>query len=88
MDDVTEIQSSGPQTPVVEIPPALQMELEVERLFRESEPAAFFVQPRVVRRVLQNELDITSPWLAMCERLLAGGGCSTRFLERERTAAS
>ena len=39
------------------------MVLDVERLFREREPAAFFVMPRVVRRVLQNELDITSPWL-------------------------
>lgn len=39
------------------------MVLDVERLFRERDPAAFFVLPRVVRRVLQNELDIASPWL-------------------------
>ncbi len=63
MEDVTETKSSGPQTPVAKTPRALQMELEVERLFRERDPAAFFVRPRVVRRVLQNELDIASPWL-------------------------
>ncbi len=46
------------------------MVLDVERLFRECEPAAFFVMPRVVRRVLQNELDITSPWLQPPHRKL------------------
>ena len=36
---------------------------EVEQLFREREPGAFFVLPRVVRRVWQNELEIASPWV-------------------------
>jgi len=36
---------------------------EVEQLCREREPGAFFVLPRVVRRVWQNELEIASPWV-------------------------
>lgn len=37
-----------------------QMVLEVERQLRERDSGAFFVLPRVVRRVLQNELNITT----------------------------
>ena len=40
-----------------------QMVLDVERQFRERDSGAFFVLPRVVRRVLQNELNITTTWL-------------------------
>lgn len=39
------------------------MVLDVERQFRERDSGAFFVLPRVVRRVLQNELNITTNWL-------------------------
>ncbi len=70
MDDVTETKSSSPQTPVAETPQALQLLLSVERQFREHDPAVFFVLPRVVRRVLQNELDIASPWLQPPHRKL------------------
>ena len=40
-----------------------QRVLDVERQFRERDSGAFFVLPRVVRRVLQNQLNITTPWL-------------------------
>ena len=40
----------------------LQMANEVERSLREQQVGIFFVMPRVVRRVLQSELDIASPW--------------------------
>jgi hypothetical protein len=39
------------------------MALEIERQFHEIDSGAFFVLGRVVRRVLQNQLDIASPWL-------------------------
>lgn len=39
------------------------MVLDVERQLRERDSGAFFVLPRVVRRVLQNELNITTNWL-------------------------
>lgn len=39
------------------------MVLDVERQFRERDSGSFFVLPRVVRRVLQNELNITTNWL-------------------------
>lgn len=38
------------------------MAIDVARGLREQQVGVFFVMPRVVRRVLQNELDITSPW--------------------------
>ena len=44
------------------IPPAQQMAIDVERGLREQQVGIYFVMPRVVRRVLQSELDITSPW--------------------------
>jgi hypothetical protein len=43
------------------IPASLQMASDVERRLREQQVGIFFVMPRVVRRVLQNELDIASP---------------------------
>ncbi len=44
------------------IPASLQMAIDVERTLRDQQVGVFFVMPRVVRRVLQVELDITSPW--------------------------
>lgn len=44
------------------IPAALRMAIEVERSLRDEQIGTFFVMPRVVRRVLQSELDIASPW--------------------------
>jgi len=38
------------------------MATAVERDLREQQLGIFFVMPRVVRRVLQSELDIASPW--------------------------
>ncbi|MBI1347955.1 hypothetical protein GC163_16900 [bacterium] len=35
---------------------------ELEERFRERDPSVFFVLPRVLRRVLRNELEITNPW--------------------------
>ncbi|MBS0207236.1 MAG: hypothetical protein JSS49_30535 [Planctomycetes bacterium] len=57
-----------PVPPSIPTPPAdltgvARMVLEVERQFHERDPGAFFVLPRVVRRVLQNELNITTNWL-------------------------
>ena len=50
------------QLETLPIPASLQMAIEVERRLREQQVGMFFVMPRVVRRVLQSELDITSPW--------------------------
>ncbi len=43
------------------IPASLQMASDVEQRLREQQVGIYFVMPRVVRRVLQNELDIASP---------------------------
>ncbi|HEY0985324.1 hypothetical protein [Schlesneria sp.] len=43
------------------LPASLQMANDVERRLRQQQPGIYFVLPRVVRRVLQNELDIASP---------------------------
>ena len=43
------------------IPASLQMASDVEHRLREQQVGIYFVMPRVVRRVLQNELDIASP---------------------------
>lgn len=40
----------------------MQMAIGVERSLREQQVGVFFVLPRVVRRVLQSELDIASRW--------------------------
>ena len=56
----TGTQTSGTHSAV---PRTAQWVVEVERLFHEREPGAFFVLPRVVRRVWQNELEIASPWV-------------------------
>lgn len=40
----------------------------VERGFRDRDPGAFFVLPRVLRRVLRHELEITSPWVRIPHR--------------------
>ena len=50
------VQSDSPP-----IPAALQMASDVERALHEQHRGIFFVKPRVVRRVLQTELDIASP---------------------------
>lgn len=69
LEDVTETKAPDVQT----APPGVRSEAalprperwvaEVERLFRERDPGTFFVLPRVVRRVWQNELELASPWL-------------------------
>lgn len=41
---------------------SLQMAGEVEHSLRQQQVGIFFVKPRIVRRVLQNELEIASPW--------------------------
>ncbi|MEI8017850.1 MAG: hypothetical protein WCH39_06580 [Schlesneria sp.] len=43
------------------IPASLQMASDVEQRLRDQQVGIYFVMPRVVRRVLQNELDIASP---------------------------
>ena len=58
--DVTEMAPTAPTGPVIASPRVSQMVQEVERQFRDRDPGAFFVLPRVVRRVLQNELNLTS----------------------------
>lgn len=60
---MTETVAAGPRTPTTETVRAPQAVVDVERQFREREPGAFFVLPRVIRRVLQNELHLASPWL-------------------------
>ena len=50
------------QSDSLPVPASLQMAGEVERRLREQQIGIYFVMPRVVRRVLQNELDIASPW--------------------------
>lgn len=40
----------------------------VERQFRERDSSLFFVLPRVLRRVLRNELEISSPWVRIPHR--------------------
>ena len=42
--------------------------LEIERQFRERDPSLFFVIPRVLRRVLRHELEITNPWVRVPHR--------------------
>jgi hypothetical protein len=59
---VTETKPTGTATPAVATRVAQQV-LDVERQFRERDSGAFFVLPRVVRRVLQNELNISTNWL-------------------------
>ncbi len=49
----------------------------IERAFRERDPGAFFVLPRVLRRVLRHELEITSPWVRVPHR-------KTYVVRRER----
>ena len=63
MDDVQETKPQINTPPVAATPAALSVALDVERQFREREPAACFVMSRVVRRVLQDQLGITSPWV-------------------------
>jgi hypothetical protein len=41
---------------------------DVERSFRVRDPSLFFVLPRVLRRVLRHELEITSPWVRIPHR--------------------
>lgn len=60
---MSEIATTATAAPVPAPPRVDQMVLDVERQFHERDTGAFFVLPRVVRRVLQNELDITTNWL-------------------------
>ncbi len=60
---MTETKAPDSQTPSAAVPRTEQWVAEVEQLFREREPGAFFVLPRVVRRVWQSELEIASPWV-------------------------
>lgn len=41
---------------------------EIERTFRERDPSLFFVLPRVLRRVLRHELELTNPWVRIPHR--------------------
>ncbi len=59
---MTETKPTGTATPAPATRVAQQV-LDVERQFRERDSGAFFVLPRVVRRVLQNELNISTNWL-------------------------
>lgn len=59
---VTETKATGITSPAPTARVAQQV-LDVERQFRERDSGAFFVLPRVVRRVLQNELNISTNWL-------------------------
>ena len=43
------------------LPASIQMANDVERQLRQQQVGIYFVMPRVVRRVLQNELEIASP---------------------------
>src|SRR5204863_1188303 len=52
--ELAENLPAGLQTPVPKTTQALRRALEVERQFRENDPAIYFVQARVVRRVVQN----------------------------------
>ncbi len=60
---MTETKAPDSPNPTQVIPRDAQWVIEVEQLFRDRVPGAFFVLPRVVRRVWQNELEIASPWL-------------------------
>jgi hypothetical protein len=51
------------QTPVPTRAQPLRMAFEIERRFRENDAGVFFVLPRVVRRVVQNQLEFANPWL-------------------------
>jgi len=61
-ENVTE-RPTAPAATAPETPHVSRVVLEVERQFRERDSGAFFVLPRVVRRVLQNELNITTNWV-------------------------
>ncbi len=61
-ENVTETPTA-PATAAPEAPHVAQVVVDVERQFRERDSGAFFVLPRVVRRVLQNELNITTNWV-------------------------
>lgn len=50
---------------------------DLERRFRERDPSVFFVIPRVLRRVLRHELEITNPWNRVPHR-------KTYVISRER----
>ena len=60
---MTETKAPDSQKPSMAVPRTEEWVAEVEQLFREREPGAFFVLPRVVRRVWQSELEIASPWV-------------------------
>ncbi|MBI3864562.1 MAG: hypothetical protein HY290_21985 [Planctomycetia bacterium] len=55
--------TAGQPTAATNITRARQMAFEVERQFREMDGSVFFALPRVVRRVVQNQLEFASPWL-------------------------
>ncbi|HEY2252745.1 MAG TPA: hypothetical protein VGH74_16840, partial [Planctomycetaceae bacterium] len=55
--------SAAVPAPAPNMTHSLRMALDVERLFRERDADVFFVQARVVRRVVQNSLEFGSPWL-------------------------
>ena len=62
-EDVTETDPTELPVATTAVPHISQLVLDVERQFRERDSGAFFVLPRVVRRVLQNELNITTNWI-------------------------
>lgn len=68
--------SSPPTRSAREVPP-LTLAAEVEQQFRAVSPETFFVASRVLRRVLRNELEITSPLIKLPHR-------KTFVIERDR----
>ncbi len=60
---MTENVTAGRAPPLPRLSQAQQRAFEVERQFREIDAGAFFVLARVVRRVVQNQLEFASPWV-------------------------
>lgn len=60
---MTENVIAGRAPPLPRFSQAQQRAFEVERQFRESDAGVFFVLARVVRRVVQNQLEFASPWV-------------------------
>jgi hypothetical protein len=48
--------------------PAEHWIADIERSVRQRDPDVFFVLPRILRRILRHELDITSPWVRIPHR--------------------
>ncbi len=64
--DFSEIVTALPDPPTAASPD--DWAASVERSLRALVPGAFFVLPRVLRRVLRHELEISSPWVRIPHR--------------------